>query len=236
MRRVDAASSSAYAAMVEAHARFVHLSGAHGSAAEVAAARATRTAAARAVIEAWTAFDRALLAAPELARSPAVLAVFRLDDASYTRAKWFVDRTDERLVAPLLTSAGAAGPAAGCAAPLPAKNRAGLRLELAPPRVVWAQRYRALYAGPARAFFELQEANRFATRERLTQKLECDMVEGEASPARRLDAAIDAASLGLYVGGATGSDVRKPFARIIVPAGSNSQMDPALALRGVRLL
>jgi hypothetical protein len=36
---------------------------------------------------------------------------------------------------------------------------------MAPPRLVWARRYQVLMEGPARALFELQEANRFAALE-----------------------------------------------------------------------
>jgi hypothetical protein len=253
MRQVNARASSAYAAMVEAHAEVVRLLRDKGSSAsDLDKARAKRKAAAQAVVTAWTDFDRALLANPELTRSPAVLAIFRLDDSTFTRAKWFLSRPDdEPNVAPLLssstspppgrpgkTAASSGGPAATCGSPLPKADQAAMRLVLAPPRVVWARRYRALFDGPGRPLFEAQETDRFAASEQLEQRFECDMVVAKAKatpPAADLDtAAIAAAELGLYVGDADGGP-RTPYARQLVAKGGSAKLDEALAMRGIRL-
>jgi hypothetical protein len=250
MREVDARSSSAYAAMIQAHAALDGLSRGDGKPAQIAAQRAARKAAATAVVKAWTDFDGALVAMPELANSTAVLAIFRLDDSQYTRAKWFLSRSDgETRVAPLLSSVSAAGksgraPAAksgqapsSCAATLSDGDEAAMRLVLAPPRVVWARRYHRLFAGPARAAFEQQEANRFEAGERLAQKLECDLVAAaeSATPDRQQAAALDAAQLGLYVGDGSNGGPRTAFAEKLLPTGGDARFEDALAARGVRL-
>src|SRR3954463_8634113 len=87
MRAVEAASTTAYAETMQAHAMLIQRSAAAAPGARdpktieaAAGARARRTAAAIRVVTAWRNFDRALRAAPELGRSPEILAVFRLND------------------------------------------------------------------------------------------------------------------------------------------------------------
>ena len=227
MRRIDVLSSATYVATARAHANLVQLVAARAPAGAVQSARAARTASAKAVVTAWAEFDRALRAAPELARNPEVLAIFRLDDVAYSRAKWFVDHPETTQEAPLLARG---------AVPLP------VRMELAPPRVAWVRRYADLIRGPAHDLVELQEAERFAERERAAQDFERALVAATAapgsavSPARAAAAALAAARLGLYVGGEGPGAGRVPVARQLLPAGGDRSLDEALAARGVQLL
>ena len=116
------------------------------------------------MIAAWKTFDAAVQAVPGLAGSPEVLALFRLNDATWTRALWFVVQPDTNELAPLLADLGKRA------------DTVGLRITLAPPRVAWARRYAALLEGPARSLVELQEARRFRDDEERLAALETELV------------------------------------------------------------
>jgi len=246
MRTVDARTSTAYATMAQQHAKLV----AHGDPAGTA--RAARNAAAKEVVTAWADFDRALAAAPELGRDPAVLEVFRLNDTTYTRAKWFVDHPQANQGAPLLGERPVAPPAPAKGkekdkdkgeppAPQLTDEQLATRMSLAPPRVVWARRYRSLSAGSARQVLELQESERFARRERAAAALEQALIEAEKATkadreAWQAAAALVAARMGLYVGGDKPGQERHPLARDIVKEGGGEALEQALGARGVRLI
>jgi hypothetical protein len=228
MRRIDVLSSATYVATARAHATLVQLVAARAPTGAVQNARAARTAAAKTVVAVWAEFDRALRASSELARNPVVLAIFRLDDVAYSRAKWFVDHPETTQEAPLLAKGVVALP---------------VRMELAPPRVAWVRRYADLIRGPAHDLVELQEAERFAERERAAQDFERALVAATAAPgsspvsqARAAAAARAAARLGLYVGGQRPGIERVPLARQLLPAGGDRSLDEALSARGVQLL
>jgi hypothetical protein len=217
MREVDGAAADAYAAMASAQAEVARLARDRAPAADREAARRARTEQAGKVIEAWKRFDRALVEAPALAADPVVLSVFRLDDALYVRAKWYADHPAADAVAPVL--ADLKGPA-----------RLDDRLGLAPPRVVWARRYRGLLEGPARELVELQEAERFQTRERAARAFEAAMSHdkgaGPIAPA--------AAQLGLYVTLPSGE--RRPLLLQLAPESREATLLQSLDSRGLRLL
>jgi hypothetical protein len=267
MRAVDAASSDAYVAMAQKHAALVELARVKGAAGAIAKLRAQRNAEADKVVAAWISFDSQLADTPGLAGNPAVLAIFRLDDALYTRAKWFSDNPGTDKLAPLLApeppSASKAAASAGKSKASPKTANGSLppeaRLKLAPPRVAWARRYRALIAGPARQLLELQEADRFAAYERAAQAFESALIAAAQAGGSPQPAALAAAALGLYVDPTPAGD-RIPFARALVPAGTGqmvagqavagqktggqtvgdqggaAQLSEALRARGVRLL
>lgn len=240
MREVDAKSSTAYVETIRRHTEVVAAIALRVPAAEVAAARDRRTAAAGKVLAAWSEFDTALAAMPDLARDPSTLVVFRLNDALYARAKWFFDdpATDKlppRLVAP---------PAARGVTPRDAADLT-TRLQMAPPRIVWTRRYQRLIDGPARQLFELQEIERFAVLEAAASAFEQAMIDmgpapdaiasDEPVPEPRRKAAQAAAALGLYVSERDGTYPRVPFARVLVRS-KDKAVDEAMLGRGIRLL
>jgi hypothetical protein len=237
MRTVDAQSSTAYADTIEAHVEVLAAIRRHAPPRELADARDKRSNAAKRVLEAWRAFDTAIAAAADLSRDPSVLLVFRLNDAQYARAKWFVDHQTTDALAPFLVAA------ATPPAKLPRTANAADRLEMAPPRIVWARRYQLLIDGPARQVFELQESNRFATLESAAYAFEQAMIDLDtalATPgaaAARSRAAQAAAALGLYVSDPKAPTPRMPFAkaRKLVPE-NDKDVEQALLGRGIRLL
>lgn len=263
MQEVNADSTAAYLRMVEGHARLTKLARAGAPAADRQQARDERTRYAQKVVEAWTRFDSKLADTPEFAANPAVLGVFRLDDALFSRAQWFVKYPNTDEIAPLLAPeaeapAKAEGPARldqlAKAKEKPAEKPPELkvRIALAPPRVVWARRYRSLIDGPARLILELQEAERFRVREREARDFELALAAAEADPGKKAGAALAAAKLGFYVGD---PEERRPYAREIVPAleskvggaralhvdekgqgADEKALTEALLARGVRLL
>jgi hypothetical protein len=268
MRTVDGASSTAYADMIQAHARAA-AADRRGAAAEVATARTDRLAAAKRVLDAWTTFDNALMESPELARDPSVLLVFRMNDAQFARAKWFYDHHDTDALAPLLVATPdqiedrpvgkpADRPAGkqDKSANLPRVATARERLAMAPPRLVWARRYQVLIDGPARALFELQEANRFAVLEAAAFGFERAMIAAcvasptganatpgtcHGDPDALARAAQAAAALGLYVSDPKAQSPRIPLAGKLLharaegaaPAAAPSRKQP-LAQSGGR--
>src|ERR1039457_6601089 len=95
----------AYLDMLNAHAAVLHLLppkssqprrgravvGPAPDSPELARARQQRTRAASSVLAVWRRFESGLDDIPGLTGKSAVLAIFRLNDASYTRAAWFVE-------------------------------------------------------------------------------------------------------------------------------------------------
>jgi hypothetical protein len=203
MRTLDRASSQAYVEMLQAHAAALRA----GGAAAGDEARRLRTAKARQVVAAWDAFDRAVEGVPGLAGTAAVLAVFRLNDAPYSRAKWFALQPDTADVAPLLGSGDRR---------LPPE----LRVRLAPPRIAWSARYGSLL-GRTRDLLEFQESARWKRLERETQAFDRALVAllvagpGADQPQLSRRAALEAARLGLYVDGPSGG-ARVPYAVVLV--------------------
>lgn len=246
MRTVDGKSSTAYADTIQAHLEV--LAAARGRNAKTQdIARQKRTDAAKKVLDAWTTFDAALAAAPDLARDPSVLLVFRLNDAQYARAKWFVDNPSTESVAPFLVARAEAP------AKVPRSATAKERLQLAPPRLVWARRYQLVIDGPARSLFELQESNRFAALESAAYAFEQAMIDVETAQAAahgaaapdlaRSRAAQAAAALGLYVSDPKAMSPRTPFAARLMPprlkerdAAEYMSLEQAMLGRGIRLL
>lgn len=152
------------------------------------AARARRTDSAQRVLAIWDEFDRAI-AVPELVGKSAVLAVFRLNDASRTRAAWFALNPEADDIAPAL-------------ADIPSPE---LRAKLAPPRIGWGKRYGQLIARDIRDLAEFQEASRYAAFETQNRAFERAYVaylasdDGVEKDEHRRQAAQAAAMLGLYV-------------------------------------
>jgi hypothetical protein len=285
MRIVDGASSTAYAEMIQAHALViaegrVAAAKAKGAAAEAQGAAAKgkgaaakgkaatrekdplkeqRLEAAKRVLTAWRNFDEAL-ADPELARDPSVLLVFRLNDAQFVRAKWFVDNPDTNELAPLLVAApkqledtAAAEPAdrpatqVNTSANPPRSARPEDRIMMLSPRLVWARRYRTLIDGPARALFELQEANRFAALEAAAFAFEREIVRAcvasgtnatatprtcQWDPRELPRAAEAAAALGLYVSDSKVQSPRSALARKLLHARPERGTPAAASSKG----
>ena len=243
MRTVDAQSSTAYAETIEAHVDLLAAIRRHAPPGELADARNKRTKAATRVLDAWKTFDDAIAAARDLSRDPSVLLVFRLNDAQYARAKWFVDDPQTDAVAPFLLAA------ATPPAKLPRAANTTERLQLAPPRIVWARRYQLLIEGPARQMFELQESNRFATLESAAYAFEQARIELGPTTDGMCIAGSDkviaacsktaqaAAALGLYVSDPKAPTPRMPFATARKLAPKNDKdVEQAMLGRGIRLL
>jgi hypothetical protein len=254
-RELDRASSRAYVRMIEAHARVLAALGrspvgapaARGRRASAPAAAAVaavdrtalaqaqeeRTAQARAVVTAWEAFDRGLLEIPGLGASPVVLAIFRINDAVLTRALWFVDNAEATELAPLL-------------ADLRRPDQIPLKLKLAPARVGWARRYQAALDDRPRDVVELQEAQRWHRLERQARDFEQALLELRAAEGTgaevsavaglRRQAALQAAALGLWIGGGRGEGPRTSLALTLAGTAA-AAAEPALveALNAQRL-
>jgi hypothetical protein len=189
----------------------------------VKALRKQRNALAGEVVTAFEAFDRDLMSIPGVRSAPDTLAIFRLDDATYTRAAWYVQNPQANEPAPLLED-------------LKGSNASiALRIKLAPPRVTWSRRFKNLIDGPARGVLEYQEAERFRIREERARDLEKGMSDGD--PASLARAALAAARLGLYYQ-APNNPERTPLGQVLVPEPAADQRDLVQALRdrGVRLL
>lgn len=105
MGKLDRELTPAYLDMLNAHAAVLHLLppkssqprrgravvGPAPDSPELARARQQRTRAASSVLAVWRRFESGLDDIPGLTGKSAVLAIFRLNDASYTRAAWFVE-------------------------------------------------------------------------------------------------------------------------------------------------
>jgi hypothetical protein len=170
MRRLVHTQNAHYLALVEAHVLAVAESQRRPGGAEQRSALACRSAEAAAIVAAWRDFDAALLRLPDRL----ALGAFHLNDAILTRASAFA-AAPESLSLPVRLEEIPARP----------ETRA-LRLALAPARVAWARRYRALFAGPLRPIVEFEEAERFRAWERWAVEFE------QASLARALAATDDA--------------------------------------------
>ena len=192
-------------------------------------ARIRRTEAATRVLAAWRRFDDALDRVPGLASQSTVLAIFRLDDATYTRAAWFVERPQTDDLAPLLTEI----------------SDSKLKTRLAPPRIAWEREYGDLIARDLLSVAELQEADRFAAFEKQNRDFESAYVAqrlaGPKQEAERRTAALRAARLGLYVNGPV-HRARVPVATMLVPemealeASARQTLAEAMQTRGMRTL
>ena len=232
MVQLDRTVSAAYLDMVRAHAEVVrleprsHTGKSHAPAVPaLVAAQQSRLAAAQSVLAAWRQFDAALDAVPGLGGNASVLAVFRLDDATFTRAAWFVEN-----------------PAASDVAPL-AADLTNLddvhKQRLAPPRVQWERRYRALVDDSLRAVFAFQEADRFRAFEAQARVFDLAFVRHQLAPddaQLRLAAAQAAAGMGLFVSPPSGTE-RVSLAESLLgalPAGQD--LEQQLAARHLRLL
>jgi hypothetical protein len=154
MRKLQKQSNEGFVTMIKAQSE---VSRSKGEAQQQA--MKTRTQAAEGIVQAWQAFDNALLARPSLSNDPLVLSVFRLNDVQLTHALWFTskpDRTDwPRKLATMSTPADLA-----------------MRPVLAAARPTWARRYAGLMTGPARTLVEMQEARRFVKLEEATLDVE----------------------------------------------------------------
>jgi hypothetical protein len=191
--KLDRELVPAYVDMLRAQAALVRLlpqtaTKKTGDGAEQNTARQRRTDAAQKVLAIWDEFERAITL-PELSGKSAVLAIFRLNDASRTRAAWFVHNPEANDLAPAL---------ADIASP-------ELRAKLAPPRIDWEKRYGQLIAREIHDVAELQEASRFIAFEAQSRAFERAYVaylssDDEADKQKqRVVAAEAAAKLGLYI-------------------------------------
>jgi hypothetical protein len=88
--------------MVQEQARLAGCVRAGAPRREVKRPREQRNARAAQVLAAFEDFDRALMALPGVRTPPDTLAIFRLDDAPYTRAAWYAQRPQRDEPAPLL--------------------------------------------------------------------------------------------------------------------------------------
>jgi hypothetical protein len=210
MRRLERDSSQAYIAMLEAHAETVRetvrLTGKAGPALHEAQKR--RTDQARKVVDAWDQFTRSVDEVPGLAGRPPVLAIFKLNDVYYSRAKWFALDSSRTDVAPLLSPQGRAS-----------KVRAAERARLAPPRIAWSRRYSALIPGGLRQIIEIGDSARWRRREQEVRDFDGAMLASLVPGSRDAEAlkrkvAWHAARLGLYVVAASG--VRVPYATVLL--------------------
>jgi hypothetical protein len=159
------------------------------------------------------------MALPGVRSAPDTLAIFRLDDAPYTRAAWYGQKPEADGPAPLLEE-------------LKGSNDAiALRIKLAPPRVTWSRRFKSLIDGPARGVLEFQEAERFKIREQRARDLEVGLATADRASLAR--AALAAARLGLYH---TGTPERAALGRELAPTPVPEDLAQALRDRGARLL
>ena len=186
---LDRASTAAYLDMIAAHAQLrIALSRSAGSdSAAARAARASRTAAANKLVDAWAAFDHTLTSSSTFAGDAMVLSVFTLDDAVLSRARYWAAVPSANGLAPVLSS-----PSASELSP-------ALRARIAPLRVAWENRYAAMLGPHERDLVAYQEARRFAAFEQRASSFETAYVEWlvaagtGAPPAKLRDLAVAAA-------------------------------------------
>jgi hypothetical protein len=245
MGKLDRELTPAYLDMLNAHAMVRRLSPATPSprrrgrtvvgpapdSPELVQVRLQRTQAALRVLTAWRRFEGGLDDIPGLTGKSAVLAIFRLNDASYTRAAWFVEQPQQNDLAPLLSEV----------------TDIALKTKLAPPRIGWEKKYGALIAQELHAVAELQEANRFTAFEKKNRDFEQAYVAqllaapGSEQDQDRRAAAVLAAQLGLYVNDPS-NHTRIPVAETLTNKADS--LDPvtaetlaeALQTRGMRTL
>ena len=201
---LDRRSSTAYLEMLSAHADYRVAIGktkkGQAESADALAARNRRNASAETVVAAWRDFDEALQSSQWLADNPAALSAFTLDDAVLSHALYFTAKPAATDLAPRFFAEGKAGPAAP---PL-------LRVEMAPLRVAWAQRYAGLVGKSGKDVLAYEEAQRFKDFERRASEFERVYVDflvatrgGSAPPSADVAAtgelaAVRAAAMGLY--------------------------------------
>lgn len=210
--KLDAEMMPKYVEMLDAHARFA--SAAAAKTYDVVAAtkaRSERTVAAKAVIEAWEAFDAALADSDELAGDPVSLNAFTLDDAINSQALYFwADAHDEDgkeialhptnrpivdVIAFFAEKTPAPAPKAGPAAAVIAKKRDEaralvLRAAARPMRTRWAERYKPLLGKHTQDVLAKEEADRY----RALEKRVNDLANGWAEMRKAADGAIDLSS------------------------------------------
>jgi hypothetical protein len=213
LRKLEHDASEAYIAMVEAHARYRVSAGELGresdprlaadavapagswsaTQAAVIAAKSERFAAAKRVIEAFSAFDAGLRSDEALAGSNVAYAAFLVNDALLSQALWFTTDANSQLDPPALAAVGAIE----------------RRVQMAPLRVEWTRRYAELLTAPARQLLLFQEGRRFEEFEQRAIAFVAAVVElrrgergapGADLPSLRRTAALAAAELGLYQG------------------------------------
>jgi len=188
VRHLDRVSSQAYVEMLKHHAESVR---AGAKQEDIEKARGARTEQAKKVVEAWATFTAAVDDVPGLAGTPAVLAMFRLNDVYASRARWFALHPEEDDLAPLISQG-------------PSRATPVQRAELAPPRIEWSRRYGALLGG-MRNLIEIRDAARWRRLEKETQAFDVALVAYLAAGSRAdaadllRQAALHAARLGLYV-------------------------------------
>jgi hypothetical protein len=194
-------------------------------------ARQARSQAASRVLAAWRQFENGLDDVPGLTGKSAVLAIFRMNDATYTRAAWFVEQPQQNALAPLLADV----------------TDLALKTKLAPPRIGWGKRYGALITRELHTVAELQEASRFETFEKENLDFEQAYVAqlvaapGPAQDTQRRMAAVLAARLGLYINDPNRRG-RTPVASSLttkadaMDAAAAQTLAEALQTRGLRTL
>jgi len=240
--RLDRELVPVYLDMLRAHAEVVRLARGRPAAKprtatmttappDLADARRRRGELAARVLAVWRRLDEGLDSIPGLSGKSAVLAVFRLNDASYTRAAWFIEQPDTNELAPLLAEIG----------------DVALRAKLAPPRIAWEKRYGRLIATELHGVAELQEANRFAAFERQSRDFEqayVGLIVAPPGPERdtlRRNAAVLSAKLALYVSDPS-ARARRPVAASLTTeadrrdAVTDAALAEALQTRGMRTL
>lgn len=224
VRELDRASARAYVGMLEAHADVIGLAGLDRAPqdAKTRDALDRRTKLAKQVVAAWDSFTSSLQDVSGLAGTPALLSIFTLNDAYYTRAKWFVQHATATELPPLLAKI------------MPVKERH----QLAPPRVAWRQTYKDLLATTA-VLFDYQESRRWQVWEEQTRDFDVALLAlragGPGHAEAQYAAALAAARLGLYVHG-DGADRAKAYALKLVEGANLSkerlaEIDAALSRR-----
>jgi hypothetical protein len=217
MRQLEVESTTAYIALAQANARAVvaakRVASKQGDAAAVKIELEARSQAAQRVILAWQKFDEQLEANGRIV-GPVILDIFGMNDALFTRARWFdmsQNDTSER------------------GKTLKQVKEPIDRLRLAPARVAWSLRYGELMSTPVRAILEAEQAKQFENWERWAIEFEDALVAlQETIDARRDDQAarwrvtVAAAALGLYEASPT---YRVPYARTV--AGDLEQAPPS---------
>lgn len=204
VRRLDKTVSAAYITMIEEHAKFKLINDPFAklkkeeqdSAAmkttkdAIAAARAARARAAKEVVVAWDNFKEKLQADAWLIGTSAPLASFMLNDAVYSRAKWFQIND---------------GQAVDIADPSLAK---GVLASTAPPRVELSKLYTTTLSAESQALVNYEEAKRFEEFFKDAYDFETAVIDFKIHDPKldqtgykekAIKAAIAAAKLGLYV-------------------------------------
>jgi hypothetical protein len=222
---LDAASSSAFVAMLEAEAdvraAWATLSdreratwtalakrpappesALESAAPALHAALATRTKSALAMMHAWSDFDHALQASPDLVGSTLALAVFSLNDAPLAQGLWYQSQPNDP----------------GAASAVAASSDPRQRAMMAPIRVRWAARYLSALGSGVERVAANEEADRYLKKETATLAFSNALIDYRLARmpgakdtsattlgAKRDAAAIAAAAIGLYAQSSKGS-------------------------------